>query len=109
MPKLITGRNEAVILKNARRCKERGIILPTIRQQMFPQTIPDAIKQRIQPIGLWDIDPLNLFRQTGLFRDPVIPDRSESPHHWHGRKVFPHRRAQSGCRLWLPGTASCIR
>ena len=77
MPKLITGRNEAVILKNARRCKERGIILPTIRQQMFPQTIPDAIKQRIQPIGLWDIDPLNLFRitwkndiTTGLFGKP---------------------------------------
>ncbi len=77
MPKLITSRNLDVIKKNARRCKERGIILPTIRQQMFPETIPDAIKQRLQPVGLWDIDPLNLFRITwkndirsGLFGKP---------------------------------------
>ncbi len=77
MPKLLLDKNLEVIRKNARRCKERGIILPTIRQQMFPETIPDAIKQRLQPIGLWDIDPLNLFRitwkndiRTGLFGPP---------------------------------------
>ena len=77
MPKLITGRDEAVIKKNALRCRQRGIIMPTIRQQMFPETIPDSIKQRLKPIGLWDIDPLNLFRitwkndvNTGLFAAP---------------------------------------
>lgn len=77
MPKLITGRNEAVIRKNARRCKERGIILPTIRQQINPDTIPMEIQARLKPIGLWDIDPLNLFRitwkndiNTGLFGKP---------------------------------------
>ncbi len=77
MPKLITSLNEAVIRKTAKRCKERGIILPTIRQQMFPDTIPDAIKHKLKPIGLWDIDPLNLFRITwkndidsGLFAKP---------------------------------------
>ncbi|HPM04284.1 MAG TPA: pyridoxal-phosphate dependent enzyme, partial [Candidatus Cloacimonas sp.] len=63
--------------KNALRCKQRGIILPTIRQQMYPETIPEAIKQKLQPIGLWDINPLNLFRitwkndiKTGLFGKP---------------------------------------
>ncbi len=77
MPKLILIKNFEVIKKNARRCKDRGIILPTIRQQMYPETIPDAIKQRIKPIGLWDVDPLNLFRITwkndirsGLFGAP---------------------------------------
>lgn len=77
MPKLITDRNEAVIRKNALRCKQHGIILPTIRQQMFPREIPEEIKQRLNPIGLWDIDPLNLFRITwkndiitGLFGQP---------------------------------------
>ena len=77
MPKLITTKNDSVIKKNALRCRERGIIMPTIRQQMFPETIPDAIKQRLKPIGLWDIDPLNLFRitwkndiKTGLFGAP---------------------------------------
>lgn len=77
MPKLITGRNETVIKKNAQRCKKHGIILPTIRQQMFPLEIPVDIQQRLKPIGLWDIDPLNLFRitwkndiYTGMFGMP---------------------------------------
>ncbi len=77
MPKLITQTNPAVVKKNAARCKARGIILPTIRQQMYPETIPAAIKERLQPVGLWDINPLNLFRitwkndiSTGLFGAP---------------------------------------
>ncbi|MDD4308789.1 MAG: pyridoxal-phosphate dependent enzyme [Candidatus Cloacimonetes bacterium] len=78
MPKLITNINLAVAKKNALRCKQRGIILPTIRQQMFPETIPEAIKQKLKPIGLWDVNPLNLFRitwkndiNTGLFGQPI--------------------------------------
>ncbi len=77
MPKLITSINSAVAKKNAARCKKHGIILPTIRQQMFPNTIPEEIKQKLKPIGLWDINPLNLFRitwkndiKTGLFGQP---------------------------------------
>jgi cysteine synthase len=77
MPKLITVKKPDIIRKNARRCKERGIILPTIRQQMFPETIPAEIKQKLQAVGLWDINPLNLFRinwkndiNTGLFGTP---------------------------------------
>ncbi len=77
MPKLITELNHEVIKKNAKRCKERGIILPTIRQQMFPEEIPEEIKKKIQPVGLWDVNPLNLFRitwkndiRTGLFGNP---------------------------------------
>ncbi|HOH59601.1 MAG: pyridoxal-phosphate dependent enzyme [Candidatus Cloacimonetes bacterium] len=77
MPKLITQTNPAIARKNAARCKARGIVLPTIRQQMYPETIPAAIKERLQPVGLWDINPLNLFRitwkndiATGLFGAP---------------------------------------
>jgi len=77
MPKLINDINPAVAKKNARRCKQHGIVLPTIRQQMHPETIPDSIKQKLQPIGLWDVNPLNLFRitwkndiKTGLFGKP---------------------------------------
>jgi len=77
MPKLITQTNPAIARKNAARCKARGIVLPTIRQQMYPETIPAAIKDRLQPVGLWDINPLNLFRitwkndiATGLFGAP---------------------------------------
>jgi len=77
MPKLITKIDPIIAKKNAKRCKERGIILPTIRQQMFPETIPEEIKEKLKPIGLWDINPLNLFRitwkndiKTGLFGKP---------------------------------------
>jgi len=45
---------------------------------MFPETIPESIKQKLKPIGLWDINPLNLFRitwkndiTTGLFGQPI--------------------------------------
>ncbi|PKN71422.1 MAG: pyridoxal-5-phosphate-dependent protein subunit beta [Candidatus Cloacimonetes bacterium HGW-Cloacimonetes-3] len=77
MPKLITSKNLSVAAKNAARCKKQGIILPTIRQQMFPETIPADIQARLKPIGLWDVNPLNLFRitwkndiNTGLFGAP---------------------------------------
>ena len=77
MPKLINKIDLSVAKKNAARCKQRGIILPTIHQQMFPDTIPEAIKQKLKPIGLWDVNPLNLFRitwkndiNTGLFGEP---------------------------------------
>jgi len=46
------------------RFKERGIILPTFAQQAKPEMIPSKIKAQLRNIGLWDINPLNLFRIT---------------------------------------------
>jgi len=52
-------------LQNAVNCfRERGIILPTFEQQKNPDLIPDKIKVRLKNIGLWDVNPLNLFRIT---------------------------------------------
>jgi cysteine synthase len=66
--------NEAVLQKAATRCRERNIIIPTLAEQRDPSRIPAAIRERLAQIGLWDIDPLNLFRitwkndpETGLF------------------------------------------
>ncbi len=91
MPKLITTINPDIAKKNAQRCKARGIILPTIRQQIFPETIPEDIQKRIQPIGLWDVNPLNLFRitwkndiSTGLFG---VPNYLEIPSELTGVKA----------------------
>ena len=47
-----------------RRAKEKNIIIPTLKQQQNPEHIPEAIVSRLKKIGLWDIDPLNLFRIT---------------------------------------------
>ena len=46
------------------RVKERGIIIPTFAQMKDPNLIPEKIKSDLAEIGLWDIDPLNLFRIT---------------------------------------------
>jgi cysteine synthase len=77
MPKLIVNTDPVVAKKNAARCKARGIIMPTIRQQIYPESIPAEIQKQLQPIGLWDVNPLNLFRitwkndiKTGLFGAP---------------------------------------
>jgi cysteine synthase A len=45
-----------------KRAKERNIIIPTFNQQKDPGRIPQGIVSRLKNIGLWDIDPLNLFR-----------------------------------------------
>ena len=47
-----------------KRARERNIIIPTFKQQKDPDRIPDAIVSKLKNIGLWDIDPLNLFRIT---------------------------------------------
>ena len=52
-------------LENAvQRAREKNIIIPTFKQQRDPGLIPDTILERLKIIGLWDIDPLNLFRIT---------------------------------------------
>ena len=52
-------------LDNAvKRFRERGIVLPTFEQQRNPELIPEKIKNKLKTIGLWDINPLNLFRIT---------------------------------------------
>ncbi|MCK5568619.1 MAG: pyridoxal-5-phosphate-dependent protein subunit beta, partial [Spirochaetes bacterium] len=56
--------NEDARKNNITRCRERNIILPTIAQMKDPELIPDKIKARLKGVGLWDVDPLNLFRIT---------------------------------------------
>ena len=48
----------------ARRAKEQGIVVPTFAQMQDPSLIPAEIVDRLETIGLWDLDPLNLFRIT---------------------------------------------
>jgi hypothetical protein len=47
-----------------KRARERNIIIPTFKQQKDPGRIPGAIVSKLKNIGLWDINPLNLFRIT---------------------------------------------
>ncbi len=52
-------------LKNAiESARARGIIIPTFEQMIHPESIPESIKQQLRSVGLWEVNPLNLFRIT---------------------------------------------
>lgn len=57
--------NQNQVLQNTiKRCRERNIIIPTYKQMRNPELIPDEIKNDLKSIGLWDLNPRNLFRIT---------------------------------------------
>ncbi len=56
--------HEEALQRAVKRARERNIIVPTFAQQKSPGLIPHSIKSKLQNVGLWDIDPLNLFRIT---------------------------------------------
>ncbi|MBK9777415.1 MAG: pyridoxal-phosphate dependent enzyme [bacterium] len=62
--------NESVVKRAAARCRERGVVIPTIAQMKNPALIPAATRERLAKTGLWDLDPVNLFRITWK-NDPV--------------------------------------
>ena len=70
-----------VLEKNIRKAKEKGIIVPTFRQMRDPSSVPPSIKERLKKTGLWDLDPVNLFRISwkneaketgGLYGEPNV-------------------------------------
>jgi cysteine synthase len=56
--------NEAVLARTVARCRERNIIIPTFAEQKDPSQVPEPIKRRLASVGLWDVNPLNLYRIT---------------------------------------------
>jgi cysteine synthase A len=50
--------------RGLKRARDRGIIIPTFAQMKNPRLVPDKIRVKLAGIGLWDVDPLNLFRIT---------------------------------------------
>ncbi len=78
--------NKAGLENNIRKAKENNIIIPTIAQMQNPDLIPDKIKDKLSRTGLWDVDPVNLFRISwhneakesgGLFQK--VPNYVEIP------------------------------
>ncbi|MDH3363561.1 MAG: pyridoxal-phosphate dependent enzyme [Gammaproteobacteria bacterium] len=61
---LIPEIREDVRQKSIARARARNIVLPTFAQQKDPSRVPDSIKIRLRDVGLWDLDPANLFRIT---------------------------------------------
>jgi cysteine synthase len=56
--------NESVLASAAEVAHRQSIRIPTFEQMRNPELIPDSIKTQLGNVGLWDLDPLNLFRIT---------------------------------------------
>ncbi len=56
--------NEKTLEKTAKRCAERGIVIPTFAQLKDPSKIPASVKSRLAKVAMNDVDPANLFRIT---------------------------------------------
>ena len=78
--------NKAGLENNIRKAKENNIIIPTIAQMQNPHLIPEKILAKLSHTGLWEVDPVNLFRISwhneakesgGLFQD--VPNYVEIP------------------------------
>ena len=46
------------------RVRERNIVIPTFAQMKNPGLAPAGVKEKLGKVGLWDVNPLNLFRIT---------------------------------------------
>ncbi|MCP4306694.1 MAG: pyridoxal-phosphate dependent enzyme, partial [bacterium] len=62
--------NESVLDSAAKVAKDRSIRVPTFKQMRDPSLIPDSIKSELNSVGLWDLNPLNLFR-INWHNDPI--------------------------------------
>jgi cysteine synthase len=71
--------NRSALEKNIRKAKENGIIVPTFSLMRNPLAVPALIQERLKKTGLWELNPVNLFRVTwknepkesgGLFGSP---------------------------------------
>ncbi len=58
----LTTRNEGALQRATDRARERNIIIPTFAQMRNPNLISDKIKNELADVGLWDLNPRNLFR-----------------------------------------------
>ena len=85
--------NKTGLAHNIQKAKENNVIIPTIAQMQHPETIPEKIQEKLKNVGLWDVNPLNLFRITwkneakesgGLFQE--VPNYVEIPSELSGVK-----------------------
>jgi cysteine synthase len=58
-------------VRAVQRARDRNIVIPTFEQMKDPGKIPAKTKESLKGVGLWDVDPRNLFRIT-WHNDPKV-------------------------------------
>ena len=61
--------------RSVARARERKISIPTFAQMKDPDLIPSEIREELQSVGLWDVNPINLYRISWK-NQPKIPGGS---------------------------------
>jgi cysteine synthase len=56
--------NEAVLDAAVGQARERNFRIPTFKQMRDPSLVPASVKEELRDVGLWDLNPLNLYRIT---------------------------------------------
>ena len=56
--------NDSVLTSAVEQARARDFRIPTFKQMRDPSLIPADIKAQLADVGLWDLNPLNLFRIT---------------------------------------------
>ena len=56
--------NEKQLERAIQWARERKILIPTFKEQIRPEFISEKVRNKLKSIGLWDVNPLNLFRIT---------------------------------------------
>ncbi len=56
--------NQEGLENNIKKARENHVIIPTFAQMRDPEKVPASIREQLKNVGLWEINPLNLFRIT---------------------------------------------
>ena len=66
--------------RNIRKARENHVIIPNFKQMRDPEKyVPDRIKEKLRDVGLWDVNPLNLFRITWKNERKTRTQRNSEP------------------------------
>ncbi|MBU1225760.1 MAG: pyridoxal-phosphate dependent enzyme [Actinobacteria bacterium] len=71
----------ATLERTVERARERNIAIPTFAQMRDPSLIPASVTESLGGVGLWDIDPRNLWRIT-WHNEPVASGGGFGPVNW---------------------------
>lgn len=96
--------DQATLESSAQRAKQRNIVVPTFAQMSDPSLIPDDVKLRLADVGLWDLDPLNLFR-ISWHNEPVADGGGFGPVNaveWPSELTGVNARIISLIGKWFP-------
>ncbi|MCB2224031.1 MAG: pyridoxal-phosphate dependent enzyme [Actinobacteria bacterium] len=71
----------ATLARTVERARERTIAIPTFAQMRDPGLVPPQVTESLRDVGLWDLDPRNLWRIT-WHNEPVPSGGGFGPVNW---------------------------